>query len=289
MLENRPPALFLLARTTLKTIITVKLTTLFMKRIGLTFLLVVSALMGFAQRFTDKIDRGIVAVPGAQGGNLVSWRVLGEEYYDVTYNLYCNGALLAKNLEASNYSHSGGTSSSRYHVVPVVKGNEATNLKSKEITRWENGYFDIEMAPVVDRNGSDVTSLYVLNDVSLGDVDGDGVVEFLVKRNYAGDIRNASNTTRFHHYECYTLDGRRLWWIDLGPNLMAGPDEQWDLVTYDWDMDGKAECLMRGADNMILHLASGEVVNIGNMNYVAPRDEYTCNGAEYLLYLNGET
>src|SRR5574344_3072947 len=289
MLENRPPALFLLARTTLKTIITVKLTTLFMKRIGLTFLLVVSALMGFAQRFTDKIDRGIVAVPGAQGGNLVSWRVLGEEYYDVTYNLYCNGALLAKNLEASNYSHSGGTSSSRYHVVPVVKGNEATNLKSKEITRWENGYFDIEMAPVVDRNGSDVTSQYVLNDVSLGDVDGDGVVEFLVKRNYAGDIRNASNTTRFHHYECYTLDGRRLWWIDLGPNLMAGPDEQWDLVTFDWDMDGKAECLMRGADNMIIHAADGTVIKVGNMNYVAPRDEYTCNGAEYLLYMNGAT
>jgi hypothetical protein len=97
------------------------------------------------------------------------------------------------------------------------------------------------------------------------------------------------NTTRFHHYECIDRSGNRLWWIDLGPNMMAGPDEQWDLVTYDWDEDGKAECILRGADNMIIHTATGKSITIGNMSYVAPRDQYTCNGAEYLLYLNGAT
>ena len=257
-----------------------------MKKIILTSLFVMLAAAGFAQRFTDKLDRGLVAVPSGNG-NFVSWRVLGEEYYDVTYNLYCNGTKIAENLQASNYTHTSGNASSSYQVAPVVRGVEQT--KSKSVTRWNNGHFDIPVAKVLDRNGNDVTSQYIINDISLGDVDGDGVVEFMVKRNYTGDILNAANTTKFHHYECYKLDGTRLWWIDLGPNLMAGPDEQWDLVSYDWDMDGKAECLMRGADNMIIHAGDGTVIKVGNMNYVAPRDEYTRNGAEYLLYMNGAT
>lgn len=257
-----------------------------MKNLIITSIFAMLATLGFAQRFTDKLDRGLVAVPSG-AGNLVSWRIMGEEYYDVTYNLYCNGSKIAENLKVSNYTHAAGNASSSYQVAAVVRGVE--QAKSKSVTRWENGYFDIPMAPVLDRNGNDVTSQYMLNDVSLGDVDGDGVVEFMVKRNYTGDILSASNTTKFHHYECYKLNGTRLWWIDLGPNLMAGADEQWDLVSFDWDMDGKAECLMRGADNMIIHAGDGSVIKVGDMSYVSPRDEYTRNGAEYLLYMKGET
>ncbi len=248
-----------------------------------------------AQRRTDKLDRGLVAVPGnvnggSGNGNFVSWRVFGEEYYDVTYNLYANGRLLKSNLKVSCYSHSAGSATTKYQVAAVVNGEEQE--LSPEVTRWNNGYFDITVSPVVDRTGTTVTSMYQLNDISLGDVDGDGITEFIVKRNYTGSnpsLTESGNKTRFNLYECYTLDGRRLWSIDLGPNLMAGPDEQWDLVAFDWDQDGKAECIMRGADNMIIHTATGHDIKIGNMNYYAPRDEYTRNGAEYLLYLNGET
>ena len=259
-----------------------------MKKSILTLALALTATFGFAQRTTDKLDRGLVAVPSGSG-NLVSWRIFGEEYYDVTYNLYCNGSKIASDLTTSNYLHTSGNASSQYYVIPVVKGEEKAELKSKSVTRWSNGYLSIPVAKVLDRKGNDVTSEYDLNDVSLGDVNGDSVVEFIVKRNYTGDILNASNTTKFHHYECYTLSGKRLWWIDLGPNLMSGPDEQWDLISFDWDQDGKAECIMRGADNMIIHTADGRAINIGNMNYVAPRTEYTREGAEYLLYMNGET
>ena len=247
----------------------------------------------FAQRKTDKLDRGLVAIPansngGSGSGNLVSWRVFGEEYYDVTYNLYANGTLLKSGLKVSNFNHTGGGSATRYQVAAVVKGVEQE--KSAEVTRWNDGYYDILVAEVEDRNGDKVTSQYVLNDISLGDVDGDGVVEFLVKRNYTGsDLNTVENKTKFHHYECYNLKGERLWWIDLGPNMMAGPDEQWDIVLFDWDQDGKAEGIMRGADNMIIHTAGGQTINVGNMSYVAGRHQYTCEGPEYLLYLNGQT
>ena len=43
-----------------------------------------------AQRATDALDRGLVAVQ-TSGGVYCSWRILGEEYYDVTYNLYRDG------------------------------------------------------------------------------------------------------------------------------------------------------------------------------------------------------
>ena len=258
-----------------------------MKRLlCITALLLTMVQAGFAQRVTDKLDRGLVAVP-ASSGNLVSWRIFGEEYYGVTYNLYANGSLLKSGLTASNFNHTGGGSTTKYQVAAVVKGVEQE--RSAEVTRWNSGYLQFPVAKVEDRNGKDVTSQYIINDISLGDVDGDGVTEFIVKRNFSGDIRNASNTTCFHHYECYKLDGTRLWWIDLGPNMMAGPDEQWDMVLFDWDQDSRAEGLMRGADNMIFHTADGRVINIGKMSYVAPRDEYTREGNEYLLYINGLT
>ena len=115
--------------------------TLFMKKSILTFIFVTLVTMSFAQRFTDKLDRGLVAVP-CDNGNLVSWRVLGEEYYDVTYNLYCNGSRIAENLQVSNYTHSSGNASSSYQVAAVVRGVE--QQKSKAVTRWENGCFDIQ-------------------------------------------------------------------------------------------------------------------------------------------------
>ena len=260
-----------------------------MKRLILTALVGLMTVGACAQRMTDKVDRGLVAVPGTSGGNFVSWRIFGEEYYDTGYNLYRDGVLVNSTpLKVSNYTDTGGKATSKYQVAAVVRGVEQE--KCTEVARWSAQYKDVTIKGVTNRDGKDVTAKYEINDVSLGDVDGDGTVEFIIKRNNTGgELTAANNRTEFNLYECYTLKGERLWWIDLGPNLMAGPDEQWDLVAFDWDQDGKAECVMRGADNMIIHTLTGKDIKIGNMNYYTPRDEYTHQGAEYLLYLNGET
>jgi hypothetical protein len=50
-----------------------------------------------AQRVIDKLDRGVVAVK-TSSGVFVSWRIQSDEYYDVTYNLYRDGSLIAENL-----------------------------------------------------------------------------------------------------------------------------------------------------------------------------------------------
>ncbi|MBR6132192.1 MAG: hypothetical protein IKQ20_10085, partial [Bacteroidales bacterium] len=134
-----------------------------MKRIFLSLLLLVGvanfqlSIFNFqlglvqAQRVTDKLDRGLVAVPSSTSGNLVSWRIFAEEYYGVTYNLYANGTLVGSNLKASNYNHTGGNASTKYQVAAVVKGVE--QAKSAEVTRWNEGYKQFAVAKVVDRDG----------------------------------------------------------------------------------------------------------------------------------------
>jgi len=266
-----------------------------MKKILLTALFAAMSVgVGYAQRMTDKVDRGLVAMPGS-GGTFVSWRIMGEEYYDTEYNLYRDGVKVnATPLKVSNYTDAGGSSSSKYQVAAVVRGVEQE--KCKAVSRWSNNYFDIPMQPVINRNGVDYTNNYTLNDVSLADVDGDGVSEFIVKRNCNNVKEYTENRYSFNRLECYNMAGKRLWYIDLGPNMMSGPDEQYDIVGYDWDEDGKAEMLLRGADNMIIHKADGTTVEIGNMSYDSRNTlssdanmAYTHTGNEFLLYLNGET
>lgn len=240
-----------------------------------------------AQRHTDRLDRGLVAVP-ATSGNLVSWRIFGEEYYDVTYNLYCNGTRLATGLKVSNYLHTGGVPASQYQVAAVVRGVEQP--LSTPVTRWENGRLEIPVQPIPGRNGQDATALYTLNDVALGDLDGDGISEFIVKRpcSVAADV---SQQNSFHVLDAYDHKGNRLWWIDLGPNMLSGADEQWDCICFDWDQDGKAEVILRGADNMVIHHADGTTTPIGSSTVDTRWNgiEYTSTGNEYLLYLEGAT
>lgn len=255
-----------------------------------------------AQRVADNLDRGLVAIPqgdktgqderyGMSGsGIFISWRILPTEYYDTKYNVYRDGTKIASDLTVSNFQDDGGSKTATYRVVPVVKGSEQ-NGKAAECKPWNHQFWEIPVKPVVNRNGATVSG-YSLNDCAVADVDGDKQMEFVVKRrNDSGNLRSSSNKTDFNLHECYKMDGTRLWWIDMGPNLMSGPDEQFDIILYDWDQDGKAEALMRGADNMIIHTKTGKTIKIGNMTagLNSERPEYMGVGNEYLLYLNGET
>ncbi|MDO4993480.1 MAG: autotransporter-associated beta strand repeat-containing protein [Bacteroidales bacterium] len=255
----------------------------------------------WAQRPTDIVDRGLVAVPASSGGMFVSWRIFGEEYYGVTYNLYRGTTKIASNLPVSNFVDTGGSTSSKYQVAPVVRGVEGAKCAAEQAMGTQ--YIQFAAAKVVNRNGVDVTAQYNINDIALADLTGDGKAEMIVKRNFGGDYNETegnypvSNTTTFTHLEVYNMKGERLWWIDLGPNMVSGPDEQYDAVGYDWDGDGAAEVLMRGADNMIIHHPDGTTTNIGDMNVntrnTVRHDDanaaYTNSGNEYLLYLEGAT
>ena len=262
-----------------------------MKRsLWLSVLMLTVALGAFAQRKTDKLDRGLVAIQ-TTSGVYCSWRILGEEYYDVTYNLYRDGTKIASELNVSNFTDGGGSASSKYTVKAVVRGTEQE--ASKEVTPWAQSY--LEITP----DHGNLTSTYVPNDACMADVDGDGELEILMKFDNQSEI-NASYPKNGYNgeysiVEVFKLNGQKLWWLDFGPNMGDFQNNEQNIVAYDWDQDGKAEAVMRAADGTTIHMANGQTRVIGDAtkNYRGATgggtNWFMHDGAEYLVYMNGET
>ena len=244
-----------------------------------------------AQRVTDKLDRGLVAVK-TTNGVFVSWRIQSNEYYDVTYNLYRNGSLIAENLITSNYTDATGTASNTYTVEAVKRG--VKQPVSAAVTPWGNSYLEI-----TPKHDSSITSTLVPNDACCADVDGDGELEILMKYDNQSEI-NASfpkggYNGEYSIFECLKLDGTVLWWVNCGPNMGDFQNNEQNIVAYDWDLDGKAEAIMRAADGTTIHTADGQTYVIGDAskNYRAATgggtNWFMHEGAEYLVYMNGAT
>ncbi len=281
-----------------------------------------------AQRVTDALNRGLVAVPtGSTSGsrtNFVSWRRLADEYYDVTYNLYKDGTRVASNLTNTCYNDgSQAYNTTQYQVAAVVKGVE--QAKCAPVKPWTQyvyklddrrtatGYLDIGLAAVYDRAGLDVSEHYEPNDAEMADLDGDGELEIIVKRLNTNDASASGtwgemysvNSNEFVVLDAYdvnwqTGEASLLWRIDCGPNMASMNSTEIDIIAYDWDEDGKAEVALRGADNMIVYGPDGKTSlwTVGDMT-VNTRDKMTSHtdlqyawthtGAEYLIYMNGQT
>lgn len=251
-----------------------------------------------AQRAVDKLDRGVVAVKTTKGV-FVSWRIQSEEYYDVTYNLYRDGTKIAENLNTSNYTDAAGTADATYQVAPVVRGVE--QAKGEAATVWANDYFEI-----TPQHDPSLTSTYVPNDACCADVDGDGIVEILLKYNNKEETEAlfpvAGNNNEYTLFEVLKLDGTVLWWVNCGPNMGDFQNNEQNIVGYDWDLDGKAEVIMRLCEGATIHYADGSTYTIGAdgkngtawTNYRIPKSSqatewFTYYGNEFLLYCNGQT
>ena len=269
-----------------------------------------------AQRVTDNLDRGLVAV-NMGGSTFLSWRILADEYFGVTYNVYRGETKIAEGLTVSNYTDSG--TGTNYTVKAVVNGVEKAqsasvsslwpvSAKGNPVDMYLSGRIDLNLATVYDRNGNDVTANYSPNDAEFADLDGDGQLEMIIKRLNTVDAANVypqSNTTEFVVIDAYDINWQKgtatlMWRIDCGPNMVSLNSTEINVIAYDWDMDGKAEVVLRGADNMIVYDNDGRsrLYTIGDMtvntrNTFNPSDgaqyAWTHTGNEYLLYLNGQT
>lgn len=260
--------------------------------------LLVGAIPMHGQRVMDKLDRGVIAVKGDQG-NMVSWRVFGEDADNVKFNVYRDGSKLnSQPLTVSNYVDASGSASSKYIVKTVVDGVEKET--SKAGINFGNEYLEIKIAPVPSNaDGSNISSYYEPNDATVADLDGDGQMEILLKlrnNNFHGN-GYPMNSTDFDIIQVYKLDGTLMWWIDCGRNMVDFQSNEINIAAYDWDLDGKAECVMRAADGTTIHMADGTKYVVGDPNVNTLKDvqgsggaeKFTHSGAEYLLYLNGET
>ena len=269
-----------------------------MKRITLwAALLFCTAQTGWAQRTVDKLDRGLVAMK-TETGVYLSWRVTGEEYYDVTYNVYRNGEKINETpLLTSNFRDTSGAIGNSYTVRAVVRGTEQADCKPADV--WSSSFKEIQLTH------EGIKSTLVPNDACCADVDGDGELEILMKfdnqseieQSYpkAGPVIDGQATGEYSIFEVLKLDGTRLWWVNCGPNMGDFQNNEQNIVAYDWDGDGRAEAIMRAADGTVIHMADGTTYTVGNAstNYRAATgggtNWFMHDGAEYLVYMDGAT
>ncbi|GAB3237773.1 hypothetical protein GCM10027447_37110 [Glycomyces halotolerans] len=201
----------------------------------------------------ENLDRGLVAAQ-TDDGVFLSWRLLADEvsgYNDsgltgADFNVYKDGALLASVTDSTNYLDTDGAGDSEYRVVAVVDGEEVDF--SDSVSPWSDAYLDVPLdkpADGVTPAGESYT--YAANDVSVGDLTGDGRYEYVVKWD-PSNSKDVSQVgyTGLAYLDAYTQEGELLWRIDLGVNIRAGAHYT-QFNVYDFDGDGISEIMLKTA------------------------------------------
>ncbi|WP_144123982.1 cellulose binding domain-containing protein [Catellatospora sichuanensis] len=224
----------------------------------------------------EDLNRGLVSVRSGSA-NLVSWRLLGTESYSTGFNVYRGGTKVNSSpiTNSTNYLDSGAAADASYTVRAVVGGTE--QAASPTSVRFTGGnYLDVPI--------SAPASGYSANDASVGDLDGDGQYEIVLKWDPDNAKDNSqSGVTGNVYVDAYRLNGTRMWRIDLGRNIRAGAHYT-QFQVYDYDGDGRAEVAMKTADAT----RDGVGTVIGNASADHRNSSgYVLAGPEYLTMFNG--
>lgn len=260
------------------------------------------------ERRMEKLDRGTVAVYTG-GGVFLSWRLLGTESLEnQAFDVYRDGEKIYTSAAdgATCWTDASGKADSKYKVVP--EGADAA--EEKEITPWtgyasrneggndnRGGYLDIKFeAPKGGTTPDGAAYKYTANDMSVGDLDGDGQYELVVKWDPSNSKDNSyDGYTGNVIMDAYELDGTRLWRMDLGVNIRAGAHYTQYMV-YDFDGDGKSEIAFRtapgskdGQGNYVSAVPGAKFTSAPDTDDYREENGRILKGAEWLTIFNGET
>lgn len=240
----------------------------------------------FAQRKMEKLNRGTVAVRVNSSSVFISWRLFGTETNSTAFNIYRDDVKLnaVPITGATNYTDQT-TANGIYKVKAIVNGAEESNAVAATV--WAKQYMQIPIQqPAGGTTPDAVAYTYTANDASVGDVDGDGEYEIILKWEPTNAKDNSqSGYTGNVYLDAYKMNGTRLWRIDLGINIRAGAHYTQFLV-YDFDSDGKAEVACKTADGT--KDGVGIIIGSSTADY-RNSSGYVLSGPEYLTVFNGLT
>ncbi len=209
------------------------------------------------------LDLGLISVP-AEKGNLISWRKSNLEPKDIKYNIFRNGEKITKSpiSGVTNFLDKDGTIDSVYEIR-----NSKSNIALGSVKTWSKNYLEIPLdVPKDGITPEGQTYSYTANDASVGDLDGDGKYEVILKWDPTNARDNSqAGFTGNVFIDAYTLEGKKLWRIDLGKNIRAGAHYTQFLV-FDFDGNGVSEIAFKTADGTID--GTGKVIGDINANYV---------------------
>lgn len=216
-------------------------------------LLAVANAVGAAPpREAERLDRGLIASPAKGGGWLVSWRLLDSDARTVGFDVYRDGHRINGKPVSETTSFIDPRGSATAHYTVRIAGTRAPQKASAPAIMLPKGYLSIPLTPPQGGTEPDGESYtYTANDVSAGDLDGDGRYELILKWDPTNSHDNSqAGYTGDVFVDAYTLDGKRLWRIDLGRNIRAGAHYT-QFQVFDYDGDGRAEVAMKTADGTV--------------------------------------
>lgn len=242
------------------------------------------------QRQAEYLDRGLAAVK-TDDGVLVSWRLLGTDPADAGFHVYRDGTRITDEpiTTSTNLLDRDGTDGAEYFVTRMNgAGDEAVETtESDPVAVQTSAYRSVKLQKPADAYTKDGQPYsYSANDTTVGDVDGDGQYELIVKW-YPSNAKDNSQGgyTGNVFVDAYRMDGERLWRIDLGVNIRAGAHYT-DLMVYDFDGDGRAELITRTADGTV----DGAGTPIGKAGADHRNSSgYVLQGPEFLTVFDGLT
>ncbi|MFI8377885.1 T9SS type A sorting domain-containing protein [Leeuwenhoekiella sp. NPDC079379] len=232
------------------------------------------------------LTRGLVAVQKSSNEVYLSWRLLGTDPKDISFNVYRNSVKINPNpiTNSTNYVDNTTSNNNNYSIKPIINGEEG--IETDLVYVWSKNQLSvpIQMPPSGTLPNGDIYT-YTANDASVGDVDGDGIYEIVLKWQPTRVNDNAGGYSGKEIFDCYKLDGTRLWRIDLGINVNAGPHYN-QFMVYDFDGDGKAEIILKTADGTID--GQGTVIGDATVDY-RNFNGWVQEGPEFLTVFNGLT
>lgn len=244
----------------------------------------VTALAAAPIRIMERLDRGLVAVQQPDGKVFLSWRLLGSDPEAIAFNVYRTTAAASSEDPApfgARPDRTAGTvklnaapiadvtwfldtsahleRETTYAVRPVIDGREIESESNHTFTLAAGApplpYVSI---PLQTPAG------YTPGDASVGDLDGDGRYEIVLKQEQHPRDNSQPGFTGETLLQAYTLAGRLLWTINLGKNIREGAHYT-QFMVYDFDSDGRAEVACKTADGTID--GTGKVIGDPNADW----------------------
>lgn len=274
------------------------------------------------------------------GKLLLSWRMLPNDNQNTSFLLFRRGADVNGKLTCITYepvfntcyqTSSVPSEQSTYYLLPgdyfgddipfsVSNDSKKKLLREQALDSLTIGtniyqdklpYIEIPLRSTDDCSDYPKEFKYQANDCSVGDLDGDGQMEVIVKRlltyydattdTIKGTSEGAGNSdSRARHialFEAYKLDGTFLWRVKSGPNIIAG--NSINFAVADLDGDGCAEVVTKTGEGTVF----GDGYEIpdtdgdGKVDYrdIWPTGHYTGDGPkgyggpEFFSVIDGKT
>ncbi len=241
----------------------------------------------------DKGDASLGDYKTHTGKLLLSWRMLPTDNWDTKFYLYKGGINAnyimregTKAVNATNYQLSTVPSAKTVYYLlsedfyiqlglekaPIsVTAEKRAILKAialdsvvidSRLYSEKLPYLSIPLKSTEDVCSQTKYIKYQANDCSVGDLDGDGEMEVVVKRllsvyNGNGECISdgtgaGDSDTRARHtiiWDAYKLDGTLLWRVKSGPNIILGNSSA--VTLGDLDGDGCAEFVLKTSEGTV--------------------------------------